>query len=136
MKKISLSIICLLFFASSANSQTRWMRLPPRCLMEISRPSGSLNISGSLPARIGKLHFQKHEVGRARQQLEAAVAGGAEDGRLLYELGYCCRVQEDNDQALDYLRRAAGKLSREDPDHIYHFNSEYLIGNIYEEKNR
>ena len=134
MKKISLAIICLLFFASSANSQTRWMRLHPDVSWKYLAQWESEH-QWLTPARIGKLHFQKHEVGRARQQLEAAVAEGAEDGRLLYELGYCCRVQEDNDQALDYLRRAAGKLSREDPDHIYHFNSEYLIGNIYEEKN-
>ena len=87
------------------------------------------------PARIGKLHFQKHEVGLARKQLESAVAEGAEDGRLLYELGYCCRVQEDNDTALEYLRQASNKLAIDDPDHIYYFNSEYLIGNIYEEKN-
>jgi len=87
------------------------------------------------PARIGKLHFQKHEVGLARQKLEIAVKEGAADGRLLYELGYCCRVQGDNDQALEYLSQAAEKLARDDPGHIYHFNSEYLIGAIFEDKN-
>ncbi|MEA1927810.1 MAG: tetratricopeptide repeat protein [Candidatus Auribacterota bacterium] len=87
------------------------------------------------PARIGKLHFQKHEVGRARKQLETAVEEGASDGRLLYELGYCCLVQEDNEKAFEYLSQAAEKLVRDAPDHIYHFNSEYLIGTIYEEQN-
>jgi len=134
MKKTILALICFLCFLSSAFPQTRWMRLHPdvswKYLAKWEKEHQWLT-----PARIGKLHFQKHEVGRAREQLEAAVAEGAEDGRLLYELGYCCRVQEDNDQALDYLRRAAGKLSREDPDHIYYFNSEYLIGSIYEDKN-
>jgi tetratricopeptide (TPR) repeat protein len=134
MKKISLSLICFLCFLSSAFPQTRWMRLHPdvswKYLAQWEKEHQWLT-----PARIGKLHFQKHEVGRAREQLESAVAEGAEDGRLLYELGYCCRVQEDNKKALEYLSQAAEKLARADPDHIYYFNSEYLIGNIYEEKN-
>jgi len=73
MKKISLAIICLLFFASSANSQTRWMRLHPDVSWKYLAQWESEH-QWLTPARIGKLHFQKHEVGRARQQLEAAVA--------------------------------------------------------------
>ncbi len=133
MKKTILSLICFICFLSSAFPQTRWMRLHPdvswKYLAQWENEHQWLT-----PARIGKLHFQKHEVGRAREQLEAAVAGGAEDGRLLYELGYCCRVQDDNDKALEYLRQAADKLAIDDPDHIYYFNSEYLIGAIYEER--
>lgn len=134
MKKIILSFVCLSVFSSSVYTQTRWMRLHPdvswKYLAQWEQKHQWLT-----PARIGKLHFQKHEVGRAREQLEAAVAEGAEDGRLFYELGYCCRVQGDNDKALEYLRQAAEKLARDDPDHIYLFNSEYLIGVIYEDKN-
>lgn len=133
MKKIILAFLCLLFLSTSLYSQTRWMRLHPdvswKYLAQWEKEHQWLT-----PARIGKLHFQKHEVGRAREQLEVAVAEGAEDGRLLYELGYCYLVQDYDDKALEYLRQAADKLAIDDPDHIYYFNSEYLIGTIYEEK--
>ncbi len=133
MRKILfLLLIGGLIFTSSAASQTRWMRLHPdvswRYLERWEKEHQWLT-----PARAGRLHFQKHEVGRARQLLEEAVKEGAGDGRLLYELGYSCRLQGDDEAALGYLRQAAQALARDNPGHLYHFNALYLSGIILEE---
>lgn len=133
--KIILLIAALgcLNFPLSAGAQTPWMRRYPdvswRYLENWEKEHQWLT-----PAREGRIYFQKHEVGQARPLLEQAVAEGAEDGRLLYELGYSCRVEGDDAAALNYLDRAARLLARDDPDHLYHFNALYLAGLIREER--
>jgi len=119
--------------SSTASSQTRWMRLHPdvswNYLKEWEKEHSWLT-----PAREGKIFFQKHRVGEARTLLEQAVAEGSDDGRLFYELGYCCQAEGDNEKALRYYREALARLARRDPEHLYHFNAEYLIGALCEEK--
>ena len=133
MKKIILSFACIFFLVSPVSAQTRWMRLHPdvswKYLEQWEKKHQWLT-----PAREGRIHFQKHEVGRARERLETAVAEGADDGRLLYELGYCCQVQGDAGKALRHYLEAVERLARLNPDHLYHFNAEYLIGVLYEER--
>ncbi len=132
-KTVLLAALFGLLSSSAVFSQTRWMRLHPevswKYLEHWEREHQWLT-----PAREGRIHFEKHEVGRARPLLERAVAEGAADGRLFYELGYSCRVQGDNDAALENLRKAADLLSREDPGHLYNFNARYLSGLILEER--
>ncbi len=133
ISKIAFAITCLFFLSLSVSAQTRWMRLHPdvswKYLEQWEQKHQWLT-----PAREGRLNFQKHEVGQARVKLEAAVAGGADDGRLLYELGYCCQEEGDDDQALRYYRDAADRLARSHPGHLYHFNAEYLTGVLYEKR--
>ncbi len=131
--KILSAVIILLVSVPAAGAKTPWMRRHPdvswRYLELWEREHQWLT-----PAREGRLHFQKHEVGRARELMEQAVAEGAEDGKLFYELGYSCRVEGDDRVALGYLDRAAEMLARDDPGHLYHFNSRYLAGLIREER--
>ncbi|MFH1038094.1 MAG: tetratricopeptide repeat protein [PVC group bacterium] len=133
MKKIMLCLIWCLLLPAVAVPQTRWMRLHPdvswKYLEQWEKKHQWLT-----PAREGRWYFQKHEVGRAREKLAAAVAGGADDGRLLYELGYCCQEEGDDELALRYYREAADRLARLNPDHLYHFNAEYLTGVLYEKR--
>jgi tetratricopeptide (TPR) repeat protein len=134
MKKILFCVaIAGLILSTSAAAKTPWMRKHPdvswRYLERWEKEHQWLT-----PAREGRIYFQKHEVGQARPLLEKAVEEGADDGRLLYELGYSCRVGGDNEAALDYLDRAARLLARDDPGHLYHFNALYLAGLIREER--
>ena len=133
MKKIVLLFACLFFLSSFVSAQTRWMRLHPdvswKYLEQWEKKHQWLT-----PAREGRIHFQNHELGLARERLETAVAEGAEDGRLLYELGYCCQAQGDAAKALRHYLEAVDLLARLNPDHLYHFNAEYLIGVLYEDK--
>jgi tetratricopeptide (TPR) repeat protein len=132
-KIIFAALIGCLAFSSVVFSQTRWIRLHP----DVSRQyleRWEKEHQWLTPARGGRIYFQKHEVGRARELLEKAVAEGAEDGRLLYELGYSCRVQGDNEAAQKNLEKAAELLARDDPGHLYNFNARYLSGLILEER--
>ncbi len=130
--KILSAVVILLVVVPAARAKTPWMRRHPdvswRYLERWEREHQWLT-----PAREGRLYFQKYEVGRARELMEQAVAEGAEDGKLFYELGYSCRVEGDDRAALGYLDRAAQMLARDDPGHLYHFNSRYLAGLIREE---
>jgi len=123
---------CLLI-APAIPAQTPWMRRHPevswRYLERWEKEHQWLT-----PAREGRIHFSLYEVGRARTLLEQAVAQGAEDGRLLYELGYSCRVEGDNQSAFRHLERAAELLAETDPGHLYNFNARYLSGLILEER--
>lgn len=122
-----------LLFSSGLLAQTRWMRLHPEVSWKYLE-RWEQEHQWLTPAREGRIHFEQHEVGRARPLLERAAAEGAADGRLFYELGYSCRVQGDNDAALENLLKSADLLSREDPGHLYNFNARYLSGLILEER--
>lgn len=122
-----------LIFTPGSQAQTPWMRQHPDVSWQYLK-HWEAEHQWLTPAREGRIHFEKHEVGQARPLLEQALAEGAEDGRLLYELGYSCRLEGDDLAALGYLDRATRLLARDDPSHLYHFNSHYLAGLIREER--
>ncbi len=128
-------ILAVVLLPPTLSAQTRWMRLHPdvswKYLKHWEKKHRWLT-----PAREGKLLFQKGEMEGARRQLEKALAEGAEDGRLLYELAYCYQTEGKTVKARDLYLQAAEKLSRDDPGHLYLFNSHYLLGSIYEEEGR
>lgn len=133
--KLALLIVLLggLVFPPGSGAQTPWMRRHPDVSWQYLT-HWEAEHQWLTPAREGRIHFQKHEVGQARPLLEQALAEGAADGRLLYELGYSCRVEGDDLTALGYLNRASRLLACDDPGHLYHFNAHYLAGLIREER--
>lgn len=128
-------ILAVALLPASLQAQTRWMRLHPDVSWKYLKHWEKKH-SWLAPAWEGKLLFQKGEMEKARRQLEKALAEGSEDGRLFYELAYCYQAEGKTEKARDLYLRAAEKLSRDDPEHLYLFNSHYLLGSIYEEEGK
>ena len=131
MKNIAGVLISLLILIPAVRGQTPWMRKYPDVSWKYLEKWEKTH-QWLTPAREGKLYFQKHEVGKALPRLEEAVQAGADDGKLRYELGYCYYLIGKNDRAAGELRGAVEALRLSEPDHLYVFNSHYLLGEIFE----
>ena len=135
MKKSALLIIFLLLFSGLSSAQTRWMRLHPDVSWKYLKQWEKKH-TWLTPSREGRGLFQKGNLSEARGRLEKALSQGSEDGRLFYELGYCYQAEGADEKAADLFHRAINKLSQQSPDHLYCFNSNYLLGTIYEKQGR
>ena len=129
---IALILMCLAS-ASQAAPMTRWMRLHPNVSWNYLRQWETKH-QWLTPSREGRDLFQKGDIAGAKKSLEAALASGSDDGRLYYELGYCCQAQGDPARAMEYYGQAIPRLARQAPTHLYLFNAHYLLGALYEER--
>ena len=135
MKILHFSILLLLSLPRGAPGQTRWMRLHPEVSWQYLSQWEKKH-TWLTPSREGRGLFREGDFSEARRRLEEALAEGSEDGRLFYELGYCCRAEGEDEKAADLFQEAIAKLSSQSPRHLYLFNSHYLLGNIREKQGR
>ncbi len=133
LKRILLLLIIFFGLSGGGGAQTRWMRLHPQVSWNYLK-SWEKTHRWLTPGREGTSFFQVGRISQARKSLSEAIAAGSDDGRRFYELGYCCELQGDLDQAYIYYLKAVQLLPRQYPDHLYLFNAYYLLGKIHEER--
>jgi tetratricopeptide (TPR) repeat protein len=129
---IALIMLCLAGPAAAA-PMTRWMRLHPDVSWNYLRQWETKH-QWIAPSREGRELFLVGDIAGAQKSLQSAIAGGSDDGRLYYELGYCRKAEGDPVSAADYFRKAIDRLSVQAPSHLYLFNAHYLLGSILEEQ--
>lgn len=134
MRKGLIALLSLCFAAPAFSApMTRWMRLHPDVSWNYLKKWESTH-QWITPGREGRELFRVGDIAGAQKSLQAAIAGGSDDGRLYYELGYCRQAEGKTEEAADCYRKAIARLSVQAPGHLYLFNAHYLLGAILEEK--
>ena len=133
MKKTLLLLIIFWGISGVGEAQTPWMKLHPQVSWDYLK-NWEKTHQWLTPGREGRSFFQVGRISQARKSLSEAITAGSNDGRSFYELGYCCDLQGDSDQAYAYYLKAVQLLLPQYPEHIYLFNSYYLLGKIHEER--
>lgn len=121
--------------SASAQAVTPWMRAHPEVSWKYIAGWEERH-QWLTPRRQGLLAFDRERFDAAAAALAAALAEGAEDGVVFYELGYCRELQGRPEEALALYGRAAEWYVRNDPGHAYLLNSAYRRALILEELSR